>query len=312
MKYINNEWMKLWSKKGTWAMLIISILLVIIPGIILKVMFDPETTSEQRKAANEKEIEFYQDFLEDEDIAEEDKVQFAEQIMLAEYRIEHDLPSVNSITFDMFMSFCLDITALFISIFVIIIAAGIVSQEFSTGTIKMLLTRPVARWKILLSKLLTTILYGLFLYIVSIAFTALLGFILFGTEVSVDLAIVDGIIEEQSSIGNYFRALALSFGTFFMSIFFAFMIGSLFGSSSFAVGITIVINFMGSTIVSLLSKYEFVKYIWIANKLTQFAPGQEKLFPDLTLPFSITVNVIYAIIFLAISFIYFIKRDVTA
>lgn len=312
MKYINNEWMKLWSKKGTWAMLILTILLVIIPGIIFKAINDPETTSEQRKAANEKDIKFYQSFLDDEDMTEEDKAYFTEEIMMAEYRIEHDLPSVNAITFDQFMWICLDIGTLFISIFVIIVAAGIVSQEFSTGTIKMLLTRPVSRWKILLSKLLTTIIYGLLLYVVSIAFSALIGIILFGTDVSVDLTVVNGVVEEQSTLENYFKTLTLSFGSFFMSIFFAFMIGSIFGSSSLAVGLTIVITFMGSSVVSLLSKYEFMKYIWISNKLSQFAPGQTVLIPDLTLSFAISVNVVYAIIFVALSFIYFMKRDITA
>ena len=40
----------------------------------------------------------------------------------------------------------------------VIVAAGIVASEFSQGTIKMLLSRPVKRWKILTSKYLTVIL----------------------------------------------------------------------------------------------------------------------------------------------------------
>lgn len=312
MKYINNEWMKLWSKKGTWAMLILTILLVIIPGIMFKVITDPETTPEQRKAANEKDIKLYQSFLDDEDMTEEDKAYFYEQKMLSEYRIEHDLPSPNAMTFDQFMSACLSIGKVFILIFVAVVAAGIVSQEFGTGTIKMLLTRPVARWKILLSKLFTSIIFGLLLYVVTIAFSALVGAILFGTDITIDLAVVDGVIEEQSSFENYLKTLGLSFGSFFMSIFFAFMIGSIFGSSSLAVGLTLVITFMGSSVVSFLGKYEFMKYIWFANDLNQYAPYSIKNIEDLTLGFSIGINVVYAIIFLAVSFIYFMKRDVTA
>ena len=48
----------------------------------------------------------------------------------------------------------------------VIVAAGIVASEFSQGTIKMLLTRPVKRWKILLSKFLTVNLFGMFLMVI--------------------------------------------------------------------------------------------------------------------------------------------------
>ncbi|UZN01022.1 ABC transporter permease [Lysinibacillus sp. MHQ-1] len=49
-----------------------------------------------------------------------------------------------------------------VTLFTVITAASIVSSEFSTGTIKMLLTRPMSRAKVLTSKLLTTFLFGLF------------------------------------------------------------------------------------------------------------------------------------------------------
>lgn len=313
MTYVKNEWMKLWAKKGTWVMLIISILLVVIPAIVIKVYNDSsENTQEERKAANEKAVAQLENSLADETTPDNVKIEISEEKTMAEYRLQNDLPSSDAMTIDLFMGISLDITSLFISLFAIIVAAGIVSQEFGTGTIKMLLTRPVARWKILLSKLLTPIIFGLLLYVVTVTLSAILGAILFGTDVGVDLSIVDGVVKEENALVNYFKSLALSFGSFFMSIFFAFMIGSIFESSSFAVGITLVIFFMGSAILNLLSKYEIIKYIWITNDLSQFAPGKFKIIEDLTLPFSLTVNAIYAIIFLAVSFIYFMKRDVTA
>lgn len=313
MTYVKNEWMKLWAKKGTWVMLAISMLLVLIPAIVIKIYDDSsEHTAEERKTANEKAIVQIEKNLDDETIPDNVKADMEEEKTMAKYRLEHDLPSSDATTLDGFMGSSLDMTSLFISLFTIIVAAGIVSQEFGTGTIKMLLTRPVARWKILLSKLLTSILFGLLLYLVTVVLSATLGAILFGTDIGVDLSIVDGVVKEENGLVNFFKSLALSFGSFFMSIFFAFMIGSIFGSSSFAVGITLVITFMGSAILALLSRYEIVKYIWITNDLSQFAPGEFKMIEDLTLPFSLTINIVYAIIFLAVSFIYFMKRDVTA
>ena len=48
----------------------------------------------------------------------------------------------------------------------VIVAAGIVASEFTQGTIKMLLSRPVKRWKILTSKYVTVILFGILLMLV--------------------------------------------------------------------------------------------------------------------------------------------------
>jgi ABC-2 type transport system permease protein len=51
----------------------------------------------------------------------------------------------------------------FVNTFVIIVAANIIANEYSSGTIKFLLIRPVSRSKILRSKLLTVLIFGLFL-----------------------------------------------------------------------------------------------------------------------------------------------------
>ena len=59
-------------------------------------------------------------------------------------------------------------------------------------------------------------------------------------------------------------------------------------------------------------KFEFAKYILFANTdLSQFIGG-EPFIEGLTLPFSISVLVIYTVVFLVISFVTFNKRDITA
>ncbi|PKC50100.1 hypothetical protein RhiirA1_487420 [Rhizophagus irregularis] len=98
----------------------------------------------------------------------------------------------------------------------------------------------------------------------------------------------------------------------FMTILFAFMLGTLFSSSTLAVSLSLILLFMGTTITVFLAKYDFAKFIWFANDLTQFLPGTAPIIPDLSLNFAIVVNIVYAIIFLAVSFTYFTRRDVTA
>jgi len=61
-----------------------------------------------------------------------------------------------------------------------------------------------------------------------------------------------------------------------------------------------------------LSRYDVVKYIWLTHSdLTQYEKGI-LMVPDMTMPFSLTVLAIYAVIFLVISYTSFMKRDVTA
>ena len=287
------------------------LVLVVGPAAIMK-YYDEPVNENWQETLQQENIE-YQNALQDETTLAEDKAYLQELIVMNEYRIANDIPPEMSMTIHSFMDFELDLLSMFATLFAVVVAAGIVSSEFSTGTIKMLLTRPVARWKILLSKLVTTIFYGLFIYVVTIAFSALVGAILWGTTTSAQLELIDGVVKEVDVWGSYFEMLVLSFSDFFMSIFLAFMIGSVFSSSSLAVGLTLFISFMGATVVMLLSKYEIAKYIWITHTdLTQYATGSSPMIEGLTLPFSLTMNVIYAVLFLVVTFTFFMKRDVTA
>lgn len=187
----------------------------------------------------------------------------------------------------------------------VIVAAGIVASEFSQGTIKMLLTRPVKRWKVLVSKFLTVNLFGMFLMLIGYIVYLLLAMLLFKSGSGES-------ISSWSVWSDSLYMLLLSFGNVFITATFAFTIGSVFRSSSLAIGLSLFIYFTGSTISALLSKYEIGKYLLFTHMdLTQFKTGM-MLVPDLTMPFSLAVLAVYIVVFLLISFTTFIKRDVTA
>ena len=61
----------------------------------------------------------------------------------------------------------------------VIVAAGIVAAEFSQGTIKMLLSRPVKRWKILTSKYVTVMLFGALLMLVGFMVSIVCAYLFF-------------------------------------------------------------------------------------------------------------------------------------
>ena len=84
---------------------------------------------------------------------------------------------------------------------VIIIAAGIVANEFTWGTIKVLLIKPFYRWKILLAKYVTIVLFLLLTLLILFVTSLSIGAILLGTggdASNIHLAYTNGTVVEQS------------------------------------------------------------------------------------------------------------------
>ena len=305
LKLIQNEWMKLWAKKSSWIIIVLVALIVILPAIIDSQVsdYDDGLTWQQREQENIKMNEqFYEDY--------EDQV-YLDQIQISQYRLDNNVPPDYGYTTMSYVDYGVSLMVV-VTLFTVIIAAGIVSTEFSSGTIKMLLTRPVSRAKVLTSKLLTVFIYGLLLYVFTLVLSYLTGAIVFDNAQNINLVIENGQVVEQSMNNDIFKTAVYSFGDFFMSILFAFMIGSVFRSSSLAIGLTMGISFLGSMLVLFLSRYEIVKYIWITHSdLTQHLTGNF-IVDGITLPLSLTVLAIYAAIFLFVSYFVFMKRDITA
>lgn len=303
---MQNEWMKLWHKKGTWTMVALVVLFIIGPGIMLKYYETKEDKTWQQ--LEQQSIDNYKEILKDDNLSAEDKNHFEDQIAISEYRLANDVPSQD---FAGFMSLTGGMLTL-VTLFTVIVAASIVSNEFSTGTIKMLLTRPVSRAKILTSKLLTTFIFGLLLFVVNVGVSALVGLILFGGSTGAELEVVNGQVVEKAVWNDLAYHYLLSGGDFVMSILFAFLVGSVFRSSSLAIGLTIFLSFSGGMVVMFLSKFKIVKYIWLTHSdLTQYEHASSIL-DGITMPFSLTILAIYAVVFLVISYMSFMKRDVTA
>ena len=312
MRFVKNEWVKIWSQKNSWIMM--GIIIVVVAGLLglLKYFSDDPSTSEIRLEENNKDIAFYQEQLENPKIAEEDKFIYNENITKIEYRIANDLPSEGAMMSSQVFDQALKVVLVLVSIFTMVLAASVVSSEFGTGTIKMLLTRPANRWKILLSKLISVLLYGLTVFVVCSVVAVIGSYLLFNSGEAFTLYVADGEVVKEVWEYNWLKTIILNGASILMTILFAFMLGTIFGSSSLAISLSLIILFMGSTITFFLSKYEFAKYIWFTNDLAQFADETLLTTSDLTLGFAIVINIVYAIIFLGVSFVYFIRRDITA
>jgi ABC-2 type transport system permease protein len=103
-----------------------------------------------------------------------------------------------------------------------------------------------------------------------------------------------------------------SLGTFLLTAM-AFMMSAVFRTSSLAIGASVFLLLTGGTVTNLLAaKFEWAKYSLFANvDLMQYMDGVP-MAEGMTLSFSIGIMVLYYIVFHALAFVFFIKRDVSA
>lgn len=96
-----------------------------------------------------------------------------------------------------------------------------------------------------------------------------------------------------------------------MMVTFVFMISSIFRNSALAIGLAIFLMFAGNQIVLFFMERDWAKYILFTNTdLRQYVNGNIPLIEGMTLGFSITVLIVYYVIFAVLSWIFFTKRDV--
>ncbi|NQD67486.1 ABC transporter permease, partial [Bacillus haikouensis] len=201
LNLIKNEWMKIFKRVGTYVMLGLLILVIGIVGAFEKYEDSRAKDTENWKQELSMQVEGDKKALSEGQMDRLSTSMIERNIALNEYRIENDIAPKTKETVWTFVE-TNGFAVTLVGLFAIIVAAGIVASEFSWGTIKLLLIRPISRTKILISKYITVILYGGTLLGVLFAVSFLVGLILFGgTDQSVHLAYIDGKVVEQNIVG---------------------------------------------------------------------------------------------------------------
>ncbi|KSU63814.1 hypothetical protein AS034_06100 [[Bacillus] enclensis] len=314
LNLIKNEWMKIFKRVGTWVMLGILILIIGVVGAFTKYEDSKVKETDNWKQELTAQVEGDKQVLSENGMDNYSKGMFEKNIAINEYRIKNDIePNTKETVWTFVETNGFAVTL--VGLFAIIVAAGIVASEFSWGTIKLLLIRPISRTKILLSKYITVILYGVTMLAILFAVSFLIGLILFGgTGQSVHLAYIDGEVVEQNMVGYLIKTYLLKSIDVTMMATMAFMISTVFRSSSLAIGLSLFLLFMGSNATGLLAmKFDWAKYSLFANTdLTQYTGFSQPMVKGMTMGFSITMLLIYFAIFQLLAFLVFRKRDVAA
>ncbi|WP_251555198.1 ABC transporter permease [Neobacillus muris] len=316
LNLIVNEWIKIFKRPGTYVMMGLLVLAVIATGTLNKIYDNgDQTVNPQWEQQVQQQITQDQKQLSElPPTAATYKKNLQRQIAINQYRLDHQIPPDNEATGWTFIN---DSTSLisFAGLFTIIVAAGIVASEFGWGTVKLLLIRPIKRYKILLSKYLTVLLFGLLMLLILFGSAAILGFALFGAGdgSTTHLAYSNGTVVEQSMLLYLIKTYFLSSIDVVMITTMAFMISAVFRNSSLAVGLSIFLLLMGGQVTTLIAtRYEWAKYSLFANtNLTQYTDGVP-LVEGMTVGFSVIMLLIYFFVFLLLAFGVFTKRDVAA
>lgn len=204
---------------------------------------------------------------------------------------------------------------IFIIVFGIIIAGTIISNEFQKGTIKLLLTRPYSRNKILLSKYIVSMLCIIMFIIVFVIAQYVVGGIIFGFNTFNTSAIEYDLNTNKIVVMNVLKySIYTILGVLPIYILIstlAFALGTITMNSGISIAIPILGYSVSSIINYYIQKINWLKYFVTANwNLSVYQFGGKGLADGLNLWISLGVCFIYLAIMVITSFIVFKKRDI--
>jgi ABC-2 type transport system permease protein len=323
---VYNEAEKIYRKKR--IAVVILILTVLIPIFVYAQYKQVQTTikrlgTDDWRVALQQQIVDTQNRLNNSRLPEEWRQWLKVQVDQQQYYLEHDI-NPNAPGAPTFVrGFIEQGITLFVPLLVMIVAIDIVSGERSDGTIKMLLTRPIRRWKILLSKYVAMVLFiSLILLIVGILSYIISG-VVFGYS-GWTMPILTGFVIENDSLNTNFVHLIPQWKYIMMAYGLAWFVAVVVGTISFMVsvlirntpagmGVMLAALIAGGILSSFATAWEGAKYIFSVNlTLTDYLSGKLPALKGLSMSFSLMNLTVWAVVSLFIAFFVFTKQDMTS
>jgi len=210
---------------------------------------------------------------------------------------------------------------MFIPLLVIILAGDSVSGEFSSKTIKILLTRAVPRWKVLLSKYLALLILFSVLILETLLLSVLISGVMFNSwgfsePVATGFKSIGDKLDATNAIKLLqwqYMILVYSLGWFVACTVgtISFMVSVLVRNTATSIGVMMASLITGSFLQFFLADWPVVKYFFVTNlNLPQYLSGSYQPISGMSLVFSTLVLLAWAVGALAVSFSVFTKQDV--
>lgn len=321
---VMNEVIKMLRKKR--LLVVVLILLVLVPiftyaQLRVAVNNQKQLGTSDWKVALRQQINDTTNRLSSTRIPEEWKQWMRIRVEQQQYYLNNNIDpnSPNAVTFT--RDFMNNAVSLFIPLLIVIVAADIVSGEYTSGTIKVLLTRPVRRWKILTSKLIALVLFvsaivvltggvaygisGLVFGYGGWTYPVLTGFQIRGANVNTDYVHV--LPQWLYILMEYGLAWYACLAVACLSL----MISVLVRSTAAGMGIMVAALIAGTILTNMASAWESAKYFFMVNlQITDYLSGMLPPIPGMSLSFSLAVLGVWSAVALVIAYWAFTQRDV--
>lgn len=312
---MQNELIKIFKRNNTYILLLIGLAVILSYNIFAKLNNSVQDVSNQYKRAynNDKLILENYDSLQIKDSLEDIK----ERITLEQYAIQNNIKynillnsqnknviipvDARSLLIKTFNNF--DIIIVFLLIY---FSTTILSEEYTTGTIKTLLTKPYKRTKILLSKIICLVFITILLLFTVLLIQMILGGILFGFEsYSLEAIRYNVVTKSIDTMNLSFYMLMISLCKMPMYLLLI-LIGLLLGVITNNISLNILI-LLGLYILSTLKFLinNFTKYIFIfCWDISKF------LFTEVTITNYLVISIVSIIILFSLLLFIFKKMDI--
>ncbi|WP_019721290.1 ABC transporter permease subunit [Heyndrickxia coagulans] len=324
IRLIYNEQLKLWKKKR--ILVIILIIACLVPIFTYaqykesKALQEKIGTSDWRVQL-QKQIVDTQNRLGSASLSDDFKKYLRMTLSQEQYYLNHNI-NPNAPGAPTFMRvFIENAIGMLLPLFVMVAASDIVSAEAGSGTIKLLLTRPVKRWRILLSKYIAMLLSVSFILLCTAIFTYAISGIVFGYR-GWNMPVLTGFtIKGDELLTAHVHAvpqwkyLLMAFGlAWFVCVVsgsLTFMLSVLLRSTAAVMGIMLSSLIAGAILTNMVSAWPSAKYLFMVNlQLTNYLNGTSPPVEGMTLGFSVAVLLVWLFLSLMVSFVVFTKRDV--
>jgi len=320
---VQNEVVKIW-KKRRFAVIVL-ILLILIPVFVYAQMKVVQNSLDKFKSDWRAELQTRitdnTRSLGSDRIPEEWKQWRRALVQQLQYYLDHDInPNTpDAVTFT--RGFMDNAVAMFIPLMVLAVASDLVSGERSTGTIKMLLTRPVRRWRILLAKWIALMLYVSLIIVVTTVLCYLISGLAFGYQgwgspIFVGFE-VRGDHVDTSTVHAVTQAeyLLMQTGLIWFACMtvanLALMVSVLVRSTAASFVTMMAAVIAGAILTNMASSWKSAKYLFNVNlQLTTYLQGTPPPIEGMTLGFSLAVLGIWGLAGLVVSFVVFTRQDI--
>jgi ABC-2 type transport system permease protein len=323
-KLIQNEMMKLIAKK---RLVIIAIIIGILVAMFTYAQYKEVERQREKLGTDDWRTMIQQTIIDQQNrisssrISDEWKQQLQIALQQNQYYLDHDINPSEPGAPTFMRIFLENSIELFIPLMVMVIASDIVSSEHSQGSIKLLLTRPVKRWKVLLSKYISlTFAISLIVAIAGILSYGISGLVFgyqgWGAPVLTGFSVSDaGLNTASVKLINQWQFLLMDFGlVWFVAIVvgtLSFMLSVLIRSTAAGMGVMLAALISGAILSNMVSSWESAKYFFMVNlKLTNYMNGNPPPIEGMTLSFSMLVLLVWWAIGLFVAFFVFTKKDV--